>query len=789
MKQFTIVIGLLIAFSQGIFAQTPVQTIRGQVIENETQNAIAGATLMIQDSSFTGGAISDTEGYFRLDKVPVGRHELIVRFSGFESTRFAVNLTSGKEQVLTVEMREVITEIKEVSIVGTTEKDRPLNEMATVSARTFSTEETGRYAAAIFDPARMAQNFAGVVSSGDDMTNDIVIRGNSPRGMLWRLEGIEIPNPNHFGDMGSSGGPISMLSSSTLGNSDFYTGAFPSEFGNATSGVFDLNFRRGNNEKRESSLMIGGLGIEASTEGPLSKNSRASYLVNYRYSTLALMGRFIPSLGDVLPTYQDLSFNVYLPTKNMGTFTVFGIGGANKAVEAAVADSTEWEYRGDRFSFFSKQKIGVAGVRHKLLLDNKSYISTTVAATADTYEDASDFMMPEQNYFRDTFDVTNFENTALRLHSQYNRKFSPRFSIKAGILANQLSYNYLYDSKDLDTDVWTRYLDSKGSMRQFGGYFQAKYRASEKLSLLGGFHGTYIDLNGDYAIDPRMAVEYQINPKHKVSLAAGLHSKPEHVSTYLMEIKNIGEGSSRPNIDLPMARSFHLVGGYDFKPFPQVRVKTEVYYQYQFGIPQSRDTNSQWSILNAQSIWGLIDEGDLQGNGTGRNIGIDLTVEKFFSSDYYLMLTGSLFDSRYTAPDGKEYNGRFNSNYNLNLVGGKEFKVGRNKKNVLGFNAKLIWSGGNRYTPIDLEASRLAGERVFMPGQTFAARVPDYFRPDFGVSYTINAKKLTHTIRLDIQNLANRQNVYTQYFDSDLNSLEYAYQNGMFPIFNYRLEF
>ena len=174
-------------------------------------------------------------GEFKLSKVPVGRTTLAVSYLGYESlTLREIMVTSGKELVLNLEMTESTKNMNEVVITAAHDKTQAFNEMATVSARSFTVEETGRYAASYFDPARMAQTFAGVSVGGStsDLFNEIVVRGNSPKGILWRLEGVEIPNPNHFGGLGSSGGAISMLSSSTLANSDFYTGAFPTEFGN-----------------------------------------------------------------------------------------------------------------------------------------------------------------------------------------------------------------------------------------------------------------------------------------------------------------------------------------------------------------------------------------------------------------------------------------------------------------------------------------------------------------------------------------------------------------------------
>lgn len=789
---FPLLLILALTAAMQLSAQTLTQTVRGQVMDQDTKMPLAGATVTVVDSAIIGGALTDEEGYFRIADIPVGRHSVRVMFPGYDlAQRTQVMVTSGKELVLQFELQEKLVKMDDVVISASEiNKNKPLNEMATVSARAFSVEETKRYAAAISDPARMAQNFAGVMSSGDDMSNDIVIRGNSPRSILWRLEGIEIPNPNHFGSMGASGGPISMLSSSTLGNSDFYTGAFPSEFGNVLSGAFDLQLRKGNNEKREHSFMIGGLGIEASSEGYFSKNSRASYLVNYRYSTLALMGRFIPALDGVVPTYQDVSFNVYLPTKKMGTFTLFGLGGQNNAIEPAEADSSLWESEWDATAYQSGSWVGVAGLTHRLAIGEKTYIKTVIAASADRYQDESYRYLAEQNYDKDVWDVTTFDNYALRLHSSVNHKFNPRHTLRVGVLANHLDFRYKYDNKDWwDTNTWTTYLDNKGSTQILQGYAQWKYRLGENWTLNSGVHTTLLTLNNTASVDPRAAISWQAHPKHKITLASGLYSKPEHVSTYFVEHTGLNGTRSFPNKNLPHTRSLHVVAGHDFQIAKDLRLKTEAYYQHLFQVPEEANDSSYWSILNARDIWSVIDVSEMRADGTARNMGLDVTLEKFFSHSYYFLLTGSLFDSRYTAPNGQVYSTRFNNNYTLSALGGKEFKVGKKQKNVLGLNAKVLWSGGNRYTPIDFDQSQLLGEQVRILDRTNELRTEDYFRADVGVSFAINAKRATHTIMLDVQNVSNRQNVFTQYYDSDSNSLEKSLMNGLFPIFNYRIEF
>jgi hypothetical protein len=165
----------------------------------------------------------------------------------------------------------------------------------------------------------MSASFVGVVSPNDG-GNNISVRGNSPYGFLWRMEGIDIPNPNHFANAATSGGGISILSAQILANSDFLTGAFAAEYGNALAGVFDLRLRKGNNEKREYTIQAGLLGIDLEAEGPVSPGSAHSYLVNYRYSTLSMLANLGLEVGDAITNFQDISFNVTLPTKRQGTF-------------------------------------------------------------------------------------------------------------------------------------------------------------------------------------------------------------------------------------------------------------------------------------------------------------------------------------------------------------------------------------------------------------------------------------------------------------------------------------
>ncbi len=779
--------------ASAIRAQAPspsLQTIRGTVLDAESRQPLPGATVVLIGSDPLLGTVTDLDGQFRLSQVPVGRWDMGISYIGYEPTRQdQLLISAGKETVLEIVLTESVASLETVVIQGSGGQGAALNEMATVSARSFSVEETGRYAAGIFDPARMAMNFAGVSSGGGDLSNEIVVRGNSPRGLSWRLEGVEIPNPNHFGALGGGGGAISMLSSSTLATSDFYTAAFPAEYGNASSGVFDLKLRKGNEEKREYALMVGLLGIEASAEGPFKLGSPASYLINYRYSTLALLSTFIKPAGDVLPSYQDLSFNVDLPTKKAGSFSIWGLGGANNAYEDITADSSVWESSYDNDGYDQWQEMGVAGLSHRLLITENTWMRTVIAASADRYKDKMYYLEPENNYAVTYYDSTRFLSTTIRGSWMIHSKLNARSSIRAGLVYVQLGYRYDYYNADTN-GVWTQYLNSRGQTGLAESYAQWRFRIRPDWTINLGMHSTLLLLNNAWALEPRAAVEWQQSETRTFSLATGLHAKPEQISAYyLQQVEPSETVREQINQDLKLNKALHGVLGYRERFGTSWRLSVEAYGQYLYHVAVSQTGEGTDALLNASGIWDIVGLDSLESTGTGYNAGIDITVEKFFSDRWYVLATGSVFRSRYKPFNGEWYPTRYDRGFAENVVGGREWPIGREGRNTIGINGKINVQGGNRQNSIDLNASRAAGETVLIEGGEWAEQVPAYFRVDLGVRYRINRPRTNHSIMLDVQNVTNRQNLYGQFFNEETGNLDSFYQTGLFPFLNYRVEF
>lgn len=773
--------------------QTLTQTIRGVLMDKDSQVPLIGANVYIEKTIPLMGATTDADGTFEIAHVPVGRQTLVATYLGYEPMVMPdVMVISGKELVVTIELTESVIQMNEVVIKADADKSRPLNEMALVSARMFSVEETSRYAGSMHDPARMALNFAGVSVSGGstDLFNEIIVRGNSPRGVLWRLEGIEIPNPNHFGSLGNTGGGISMLSSSTLSTSDFYTGAFPAEFGNAVSGAFDLNLRKGNTEHSEYALMVGALGVEGALEGPIGNIEGSSYLFNFRYSTLSMLDAIgVSPAGDALPAYGDLSFNVAVPTERLGQFSVFGLAGKNRSYFDPEPDSTKWEGEFAEFGFDERQTTGTIGISHKLLLSDQSFLRTVVAGSREEFTGSGYSLDALDNYSRMTEYTDRFENNTYRINSVYTHKRSAHQTFKVGGTLSYQHFRFFAEHYDEDLEEYQVYLQNQGNAQQLQLFTQWKHRLSPTLTATSGVHFNYLGLNDTWSVEPRIALKKTLRGNQSLDFAIGLHSKAEHPSFYFVETSSGSDQRDEPNRNLRYAKSMHLVLGYEHQFTSQFRARAEAYYQYLFDVPVSADPLSNESILNVIDIWDILDAGPQVNEGRGRNLGIDFTLEKNFNRSYYFLATASVFDSKYRALNKQWYNTRFNSNYQINIIGGKEWKKGEKQNRIWGINAKALLNGGNRVTPIDLEQSRLEGRDIYFEDRPYTEFSGTYYRFDFMSSYKVNRPKVTHTFMIDIQNVTNRLNIHSSYYDEDLGDLKNYYQTGILPVFNYRLEF
>jgi len=784
-----ILILICFLFFQLGYSQELTQTIRGTVIDKQTQSPLPGAVISILNSEPLKATTTDENGKFRFDNIPLGRKQLKISLISYKEKSQTVVLTTGKETVLNIELEESAVQGQEVVVSAEIDKTKTNNKMATVSSRVFSTEEAGRYAGSRGDPARMAANFAGV-SGANDSRNDIIIRGNSPLGVLWRLNGLDIPNPNHFGSMGSSGGPISILNNNTLDNSDFMSGAFPADYGNATAGVFDLKMRSGNNEKYEFLGMVGFNGFELGAEGPFSKKKKnGSFMVNYRYSTLSIF-KYIGldfGTGSAVPQYQDLTFKVDLPTKKAGKFSVWGIGGLSYAEllqSQQSKDNNLYGYSGR--NMFFRSNVGAGGISHTYLINSSSYIKTNIGVsgqynliTADRVDTSTKPETVRPEYRNISYTTRYSANTT------YNKKFNSKNFVNAGVYADLYNTSFC-DSIDSYGTGFVTLRNYNGQTALLRGFIQWKHHFSEKLSLNTGFSYQYLLLNNSQSPEPRLGLKYEINKKQSLSFGAGIHSQVQPLYVYFATA-NLGGGVVKEtNRNLDFTKAAHAVLAYDINLFNSVRIKTEVYYQYLYSVPV-KVRKDYFSTVNLGADFNSPNVDSLVNNGTGENYGFELTLEKFYSKGYYFLVTASLFESKYTGSDGVYRNSAFNGNYVFNALAGKEFKI--KEKHILAIDAKVTYAGGKRYVPIDLAASIAYKDEVRDGTKAYIPQYNPYFRIDIKPSYKLNTKRFTHEISVDIQNITKHNNIFQQQYDLNTQTIKTDYQLKFFVIPQYRLTF
>lgn len=771
-------------------AQTITQTIRGTVLDKQSQAPLPGVVVQVLNSDPLLGTSTDEKGEFKIQNVPIGRWQLKLHAISYKERFITVVLNSGKESVTTVELEENVVQGEEVVITAEQDKTQTNNKMSTVSSRVFSAEEAARYAGSRNDPARMAANFAGV-SGANDSRNDIIIRGNSPIGILWRLNGLDIPNPNHFGNAGSTGGPISILNNNTLDNSDFMTGAFAADYGNATSGVFDLKMRQGNNEKHEFIAQLGFNGFELGAEGPFSKNKNATFMVNYRYSTLAVFKAMNIDFGtgSAVPQYQDATFKTDFNTKKYGKFSFWGIGGLSY-VALLESDKKEGQdlYGYSARDTYFRSNVGASGISHTILFKKNAYLKTNLGISGNinrVMADRIDTSFKTPKNLKPEYRQTT-QNIRYSLNTTYNKKFNSRDFVNVGFYG-EIYKTVFVDSNDyrFGDNTFITLRNYKGTTALVRGFVQWQHKFSDNFLINTGISDQYFLLNGSNAIEPRIGMKYSLTRKQALSLGGGLHSQLQPTYIYFATDTTAGH-RVQTNKNLDFTRAAHVVLAYDNNFSNNFRLKTELYYQYIYNAPV-KDQPDYFSVLNLGADFNSPNVSNLVSKGTGFNYGLEITLEKFYSQGYYFLFTSSLFESKYKGSDGIVRNTAFNGNYVFNLLGGKEFKI--KQKHILSIDIRGTYSGGKRYTPVDLQASIAANTEVRDVSRAYQLQYSPYFRLDVKPGYRYNARRVTHEFTIDIQNITRNLNVFQQTYDITNKRITTDYQLKFFVIPQYRILF
>ncbi len=777
---------ILMAGAVTSFSQTTLtSTVRGTVLDKQSQFPITGVIVLLVGSDPVIGTTTDIDGRFRLENVPVGRVTIEVSMLGFSTcTHPNILVNSAKEFELNVQLTESVNETSTVEIIAQQNKAEAINKMSTVSTRTMSIEEAQRYSGTLQDVARMAQNYAGVSNASDDR-NDIIIRGNSPTGVLWRLEGIDIPNPNHFATLATTGGPISLINTNNLANSDFSTSAFAAEYGNALGGVFDLRLRTGNKDKHEFTAQMGFNGFEFGAEGPFKKGGNVSYMVNARYSFLGIMTSLGIDFGtgNAVPEYQDVTFKIDLPTKKAGKFSVFGVGGNSyidfKASEEAASGVYASNYENQKFH----SKTGILGLSHSYFFNEKTSGKLTIATTTggtQGYIDTLDANKIATRYFG----ILQRQNE-LKGNYTLNSKLNSKNTVKGGVMFNYFTFD-IEDSVLYSGGYYFKQRDFEGSTSLARVYGQWQNRPNPFWTLNAGVYAQTFLYNKRSTVEPRLGVRYALRETQGLTLGAGLHSQLQPVVVYFNKEEDENGNTVANNKNLDYNKAIHAVFGYDNQLGKNLRLKTEIYYQYLYDIAVDRAPSS-FSMLNVGADFTIPNNADLRNTGTGENYGLEITLEKFLHKGFYFLFTTSLFESKYTASDKVQRNTAFNGKYVFNLLAGKEWKVGKN--NTITTDIKTTYAGGRWYSPILFEQSLAENQEVRDETNAFSEQYTSYFRTDFKIGFRMNRKKIAQAFYFDVRNVTNQENIFSQSFNNRSDQVETINQTGFFPIFLWQVWF
>lgn len=764
------------------------QNIQGTVVDNLTQQPVAGTIVELLNFYPVKQTHTNAEGKFLLSDIPLGKHQLLLTHDKYDYLIVPeINVTSAKEVILNLALEEIQDSISEILVKANTKKttkDQPNNAMVLTGIRSFTIDEVRRYSGAKNDPSRLAANFAGV-NVTNDFENGLIIRGNSPLNVLWQLEGMPIPSPNHFSLAGYINGVSPMLNTNLMKNSDFMNGAFSAQYGNVTGGVFDIGLRSGNSNLYEGLVQFGYTGLEAGFEGPLSIKNGSSFVIGYRYSIYDLLSLTGIDYGtSLIPNNQDLSFKIDFGKTKIGTFSLFGMGGlGNINVEyGSLDDSTDIANVIGRNVKFAKQ-IAVLGLNHQINFSKNTFWKSTLGGTFN-----------RENYTEDTSNLgkpvilLQNDNTVWNgnFSSYINHQFNFNLTLRTGVI---LSY-YNINTQFKDDLFNTGFRNEEGNTLLSQVYIQSLIRIGNKLKINVGVNGQHLSLNNSYGIGPRFALSWQLLNSHKLSLAYGWHHQIQPLRIYFNQKQDSTGQWQNVNKHLGFTQAHHIIAAYDWLIANNWRLKLEGYYQLYTNIPVTTYA-SAFSAINMGQEYELLTLIDLENKGLARNYGAELTLEKFFSKGYYGLLTASYINSKYRGSDLVWRNTPYNNSYIFNFLVGKEFKIGKRKQNAITIDLNFVYAGGNPYTPINLEASNSFGYEVREWDNAYSLKNKDYWRVDLkiGAYFNNKRKRISHRIFLDLVNVANQQNTFLHQYNAVTKGIVEIKQMGIFPDLTYRLTF
>lgn len=766
----------LVLFALACAGLCPVlsaQTLRGTVRDAGSGEVLVAANLRLIAAmdSLPLTARTDTTGQYVFQNLRLGYYTLEVWHSGYSPMKFReIYIAGGKETVLDIAYdRDFDLPLLSITGAAARRPPQPLSEIP------LTREQTLRFPATFFDPARLAMTYPGVMNN-DDQANGLSIRGNSPAFVRWRLEGVDVVNPNHLTNAGTisdrpmaAAGGVLMFSAQLLDNSSLLTGSFPAGYGDALGGIMDINLRRGNSRQHEFTAQAGLIGLDFAAEGPLLQKGKNSYLVNYRYSTVGLLGQMGISFGDEEIDFQDLSFKLNFQGKNGGEWSLFGLGGLSNNVFEHKTDSVAIEAFKDFFDIDYQSKTGIIGLSNWSPLGKKGWVKFTIAASGQTNERSS---VSEADEYKQYGSNDELEESKVSGTATLSQRLSAQIRLMAGSMLTRqyfrgesvvnLSPQEIARHEFFVAQPWANILwNSK----------------NEKTAVRLGLHSLIFPYKDRISAEPRLTVMQTLAPNHRLALSAGQYSQVAP----LWLLKD----------ELDIMRAWHAGLNYSWAINSGWIFRTELFWQRQTDSGVDENTASTFSLLN-ENDYRIYLQKELIYNGLGENKGVEISVERYLSGGWFVLANATLFKSDYRGSDRVWRPARWDARHVFNFTGGREWQRDKRPGHVraFGVNGRLGWSGGLRAMPVDATASAAAGATVFDDNDGFSINQKDYFRLDLRVYWKRSfSDRRNSTFAMDFQNATMQENVAYQYFDPFTKKVETKYQLGLIPNISWRLEF
>lgn len=764
------------------------QTLRGTIRAADDGQPITGATVTVFGSKSETAPISlasNPEGEFSFEGLRVGYYRCEVIALGYEPRYLTeIQVTAGKEQVLEIDLRRSNATLPEVTIAATQTGKRPMQPLSEIP---LTRDQTLRFPAMFFDPGRLAAAYPGV-SQTDDGTNMMSIRGNSPAMLRWRIEGLDIVNPNHLPNAGTiydaptaASGGVLMFSAQMLDNSSLLTGAFPAGYGDAVAGVMDMNLRNGNTRQHEFTAQAGLVGLDLAAEGPMKKGKDNSYLFNYRYSTVGLLGQLGVSFGDEQINFQDLSFKLNLNGKKGGKYAIFGLAGLSENTFRHKEDTSEIKYDKERYDIDFQSRTGVVGGSGRWRLNARNSLKAVLAYSSQRNDWKK--QLPAES---------EANNSDARVEERIGASLEWRLALlqnqfSAGVQAyrNYFAGHVFYERKPApigpdNVVIYNRdlaYINAQPWLRW--DWTARNGRLNTQLS--AQFH--YNDVYGHFDPAPRGLLTYRINSKHKISASAGLYKQDapvwmQYKDARILPIENI----------VPYISSFQTGIRHTWNPVPFWKISAEIFTQNTQNIPGFNSPGN--SLLNTPEF--IAEFPILRSNTTARNYGLELGAERNLQTGWFLAVNGTLLQSEYQTDGGQWLDSRWDIGHMANVTFGKEWQREKTATltRTIGVGIRGVWSGGFREPDIDYAASEAENRTVYNESQGYYRKYPDYFRADIRVYWKRSlGDRRNSTFALDLQNLTGQQNLAYHYYDPYRNNVVNKYQLGTIPNFSWRVEF